>query len=514
MKRSLLLITLFVISLLAFAVRFVDLDRRPMHHDEANQALRSGELLENGVYHYDPEDHHGPSLYYLSVPVAWATAGRHLTDTTEITWRLVPVLFGSGLILLLWFLRDGLGKGGVIGAAVLTAVSPAMVYYSRFYIQEMLLVFFTLAAIAAGWRYARAPSYPSALLTGCCLAMMYATKETAVLAWFSMAVALVAVLISQKDRSQWLARPGFARHVTVALVAAALTHTLFFTSFFTNPGGVLDSVLAYHVYLARGLGDSLHRHPPLYYLELILFHRAGRGPTWTEGFIVGFAVVGAVWAWSRRDASRSTPVTLPRFLAVYSLVLTLTYSLIPHKTPWCLISFLHGMILLAGWAIAECLIWPKGKVGRLLLGTLVVALLVHLGWLAYQANLKFPPDPSNPYAYVETSADLLNLARRVEDISAVAVDGRDMLIEVVTDPYDTWPIPWYLRRHRAGYWNSFADVPREPLPTILITSPLMEQQVPAGIRENYQVEFFGLRPNVLLLVYIRPDAWNAFISRR
>ena len=45
---------------------------RPMHGDEANQAVRTGMLLETGRYDYDPQDHHGPSLYWLTLPVAVA----------------------------------------------------------------------------------------------------------------------------------------------------------------------------------------------------------------------------------------------------------------------------------------------------------------------------------------------------------------------------------------------------------------------------------------------------------
>ncbi len=511
MTRSLLPGILFF-SLIAFLVRFADLDRRPMHHDEGNQAVRSGELLEDGVYHYDPEDHHGPALYYLSLPVAWVTSGRDFNRTTEVTWRLVPVLFGSGLILLLWYLRDGMPKVALITAAALTAVSPAMVYYSRFYIQEMLLVFFTLGAIAAGWRYSRRPSYGWAAVLGLCLALMLATKETAILAWFAMFVALAVMLATDKQSKSWFPRRLPVTHLVVALSVAALTYILFFSSFFSNPIGVLDGLRAYHVYLPRGLGQSLHRHSAYYYLHLLLFYDQGRGPIWSEAFLVGFALIGGVLAWRRPP---TTETRLIRFLAVYAAVLTLTYSLIPHKTPWCLISFLHGMILVAGWGVAESFRTIRGKLTRALLGIAVAAGMIHLGWLAYQANFRYPTDPSNPYAYVETSPDLLNLVQRVDDIAALAPDGQEMLIRVVTDPYNTWPIPWYLRRYpTVGYWNSFADIPPGPLPTILITSPELEEQIPAPIREGYQAEFFGLRTNVLLLVYIRKDIWQAFLARR
>jgi len=46
----------------ALALRLARLDVRPMHHDEANQAVKFGTLLEHGEYRYDAHDHHGPTL--------------------------------------------------------------------------------------------------------------------------------------------------------------------------------------------------------------------------------------------------------------------------------------------------------------------------------------------------------------------------------------------------------------------------------------------------------------------
>ncbi|MGZ4886389.1 MAG: hypothetical protein ACXVJK_01550, partial [Candidatus Aminicenantales bacterium] len=85
---------LFVCAVLgALLVRTVRLDLRPMHHDEANQALKFGDLLERGEYRYDPNDHHGPSLYYLTLPLARVLAGRSLAATSETMLRIVPALF-------------------------------------------------------------------------------------------------------------------------------------------------------------------------------------------------------------------------------------------------------------------------------------------------------------------------------------------------------------------------------------------------------------------------------------
>ncbi len=50
------------------------------------------------------------------------------------------------------------GFGPAALAALFAAVSPAMVYYSRYYIQETLLVAFSFGALVAFCRYLQAPA--------------------------------------------------------------------------------------------------------------------------------------------------------------------------------------------------------------------------------------------------------------------------------------------------------------------------------------------------------------------
>jgi predicted membrane-bound mannosyltransferase len=90
------LVPLVVLGALLF--RLPSLGLRPMHHDEANQAMKFGTLLETGEYRYDPADHHGPSLYYLTWVLA-KTLGRTTTASLdEAMLRLLPALFGAGTV--------------------------------------------------------------------------------------------------------------------------------------------------------------------------------------------------------------------------------------------------------------------------------------------------------------------------------------------------------------------------------------------------------------------------------
>ncbi len=56
----------------AWPIRLPRLATRPMHGDEANQAVKAGVLWKPAIYRYDPDEHHGPSLYWLTLPVALA----------------------------------------------------------------------------------------------------------------------------------------------------------------------------------------------------------------------------------------------------------------------------------------------------------------------------------------------------------------------------------------------------------------------------------------------------------
>ena len=86
---------LALVALAALWLRTHDLARRPMHADEANQAVKLGNLLEHGRYAFDPQDHHGPTLYYATLPVAWLRGETTLATLTETTVRLVPALAGT-----------------------------------------------------------------------------------------------------------------------------------------------------------------------------------------------------------------------------------------------------------------------------------------------------------------------------------------------------------------------------------------------------------------------------------
>lgn len=512
-----------LIAALALAFRLWRLDLRPMHNDEANQAVRCGILLETGEYRYDAIDHHGPALYYFTLPILRLTSGSAFADTTEISFRILPALFGFALVLLTFPLIGVLGRPAALWAAAFAAAGPAMVFFTRFYIQETMLVFFTFGAIVCGWRYVAGGKPAWAVAAGLCLGMMHALKETCVIAYAAMAGAALATAAWNRISNR-IAGPGAGKaddswprprpaHLALAVLAAAAVSVTLFSSLFTYWRGVPDSVLTYFHYIGKAFAPGPHIHPFSFYLGMLTAARYAGGPLWTEGLIVGLAVAGAAAGlFGPAGKQRS----FARFLAIYTILMTLIYSAIPYKTPWTMLSFYHGMTLLAGLGAARIV---RACPNRALKTAAWLALAVgflHLARQSYLANFRYESDPRNPYVYAHTSRGFLKLARRFENLAAAHPLGRNMPVAVVTNPHDAWPLPWYLRGYGAvGYWQDFKDVPADMRPAAIVASMDKTADMDAELRgAGFCNEFYGLRPGTLLSVYIHPDLWSAFLEAR
>jgi len=500
------------VATLALVLRMAQLERRPVHHDEANQAWKAGLLLDTGVYRYDPHEHHGPTLYYLSLPLAWLQSHGRFAGTEIWVYRLLPALCGALLALLVLAAGRALGRGAAAAAALLSALSPALVYYSRFFIQEMLLATFSFGLLLAAARYAARPSGRWALAAGLCLGLMQATKET----WgLAAAAVLLAALLAAPSSALAGLRHGGWRHLLLALGAAAAVSVLLYSSFLTYWRGPLDSVLTYATYLGRGTVDSAdHRHPFGWYLSLLVCRQPFGRFCWGEELIALLAVWGAVVSWIRPGWTGGSPALL-RGLTLYALSLSLAYSLIPYKTPWCLVSFWHAWILLAGVGAAALVSCLRTRAMRLAAIGVLAAGALWLGRGAWLASTRYAADPRNPYAYAQTGTDFLRLAQRLDDLRTCAPDGYGIPVYTLAPPDCTWPLPWYLRRYtRTGYWTAFDPAIVAAPPAVLITTPALAEALPHDWPDRYVQEYYGLRPEVLLTVFIRRDLWDGLLKAR
>jgi len=481
------------ITLIAAAFRFPDLAARPMHADEAVHADKLGELLEHGSYEYSKADYHGPTLYYLALIAARAQGIKRYADLNEVTLRAVPALFGVLLVAAHFLLIPYLGLPVAACAALLTALSPAMVYYSRYFIHETLLELFTFAAMLAVLGYLRRPGAAPVLAAGATFGLMFATKETWIIAAGSM---LAAGIIHMGIAPKRL--PAKARSAVFAIFTFLIVAALFMSSFLAHPRGIVDSILAYRTYFARGAGvNTLHVHPWYFYFERLLYFNA-----WSEALIAVLALVG-IWV------SKG----IGRWLAIYTVLMIAVYCAIPYKAPWNLVGFLHGLILMA--AIGA--VWLGQHAPRSIVLTLVGIGVAHLGWQARAASFPYAADPRNPWVYAHTGTDVFVITGNLAALAAVHPAGLAMPVQIITSQ-NLWPLPWYFRRYSGVRWWNGVSVTASAAPVIIAT-PDMEPGLlhklyelpPPGQRELYVPMFDRyreLRPSVEVRGYVAKSLWD------
>lgn len=135
------LIGCIIITAISIFWRFWQLELKPLHHDEGVNSFFLTTLFKEGVYKYDPANYHGPDLYYI------ALAFSKMFGLNTISIRASVAIFGVLTVVLAFFLKDYLGKIGSLAAAAFLALSPGMVYISRYFIHEILFVFFSFGIV-------------------------------------------------------------------------------------------------------------------------------------------------------------------------------------------------------------------------------------------------------------------------------------------------------------------------------------------------------------------------------
>jgi predicted membrane-bound mannosyltransferase len=183
------LTTLIVLALVldGLVLRLVDLGVRAMHHDESLHATYAWYFAEGRGYVHDPLMH-GPLQFHL------IAAMFKLFGSSEFTARLPAALLGTALIAAPLLLRRWLGGVGTVAAALFLALSPTLLYYSRFARNDIFIALFVVLMVTAIWRYRDDGRFRWLMVLAGVDALMFATKETTYLTEAVMLVYLEVVL--------------------------------------------------------------------------------------------------------------------------------------------------------------------------------------------------------------------------------------------------------------------------------------------------------------------------------
>ena len=174
------------VMVIALGLRLFELSGRAMHYDEAIH-LHYGWKLANsagaflgwpwifGTDYVHSAWMHGPFQIEMTALIFT------IFGDTDFTSRLGYALFGTALVGLPYFLRDHIGRHGALIAAVMLALSPALLYFSRFGRNDIIMMFWAVALFTLMWRYLHGGRRLNLYLASALLALMFASKETAYL---------------------------------------------------------------------------------------------------------------------------------------------------------------------------------------------------------------------------------------------------------------------------------------------------------------------------------------------
>ena len=502
--------TALVILIGASFLRLWDLSAKVLHHDEGVNGSFMVNLYRTGYYHYDPANYHGPSLYYIgeiTTTIGSVFLGKDGLNTFTI--RLVTALFGLGVVWLMFCLSRQIGAFGSLAAASLAAVSSGFVFFSRYFIHEILFIFFTLGTVVALLRYSRTRKPAYFMLAAASLALLGTTKETWIITVAVWAIAIPCTMIWLRIRKAELVedlpfsiaptqvdgeQKGWTRsqlYVNAAVLFAAIWVVLY-SSLFTNfPQGLIDSVRTYGYWFQTSGNANVYDWTK--YLDWLV--GSWSGPSFRIGAELPamafgtFGIVVALWRVRNRFAV---------FTAFWSMGILAAYSLVPYKTPWLALSIVLPFVIMAGYGLEQLYgRWNQRMLAKALLAVAVLGAAEQ----AIDLSLHSYDDESQPYSYAHTRRDFLNLVREIQEIAAGNPAGKDIGITVMSPEH--WPLPWYLRDYpNVGYWGKVVDTTQP----IILAHVDQKAEVDQRFGDKYrEISEHDLRPGNRLVLYLRKD---------
>lgn len=505
------IVLLSVIFLLCVFIRIYRLNDRPMHVDEAVHAVKFGNLLEHNYYRYDPVEYHGPTLNYLTLIPAWIFGESKLADVNEATLRIIPVLCGL-LLLAFLFLLKPFGNELLFSAIIFTGFSSLIIFYNRYYIQESLLVSFSFCAIIMAYQFYRSRKNIFLAVSAFLFALSFASKETNIITVLALLVPIVILRLpgSAKSFNSVLTWKQVLLFITVFIVTAVFL----FTSFLSNPNGALDSINTFVNYFSKAGNNQEHVQPFYYYFSLISF-RTIDGFFFSELVIVIFFLFGFARSLLKVN-SAMVGIGFIKFLALFTLILIFIYSALPYKTPWTMMSFWQGMILIAAFGFAEL----KKFFSKTLWNIFLLLIGIFMFIQSYYTSVIYSSNPENPFVYSHAGKDVKEIKNLLVKVAEVQPENMNTPIYIAASKSDYWPLPWYLRKFPVTSWNEHItdDVYKFP---IIISTPEFESELinklyslpPIGSINLYLPlfeKYMELRPQKEIRGYIRKDYLDNF----
>jgi len=410
---------LISILLIAFFLRFFMLDLRPPHHDEGVNGWFANQVWANGYYHYDPTNYHGPLNIYTLFAFQ-ALLGQNL-----YVLRLPTVLISLLSIYWITLFSSFIGRRTALIAALAMALSPANVFFGRYINIDTSLTF---CAILITWGiiglYQEGKS-KYLWATGMGITGMILIKETYIINIIVFIVAWGVLSFwerffpsqqIQRSKQLWLAKD--LKQVIFTGIGLII---FFYSGTFLDLPGVNGLFQTFQTWLKTGQSSG-HSKPFLY---------------WTTCFFQyeQIAMIGLFLAVRCLFIPSNKWI---RYVSIYGLGMFLVYSIIPYKTPWCIVNLLWPFYFVFGELVANFL---KTKWRNEITITLV-ALFLFSSFLTIRLNFFHYDDNKEPYVYVHTSRDINKFVTPLLKIAKDDNANYNLVGHIIRE--GEWPLPWIL----------------------------------------------------------------------
>jgi len=522
----------FVIALIAVGLRLYKLGGRPMQAGEAAQALVAWHFAQ-GVAQGLPPGQISPLLFTGNM-FLFAVFG-----AGDFLARLVPALSGALLAIGPYFLRQRLGRMGALAASFLLAISPSVLFFSRYLGGEIIVATCALAITWGLFEYLeqRQPKHLYLIAVALALALTAGAGTYTflfVVVSFVLVLALVNRFLSSSEYWQMVLNAWRAarREKGVLRDSGTLLAVLFIllsTSFLLRFSGLQDGIDLFPAWLSA-FPPRVGGHPWYYHLQLLLVY---------EPLILVFGLAAVLYLLRRRDL-------FSLVLAYWSGIALLIYFIAGGRGPGDVLLIVVPLALLASALIGRLLeeIMAKASwMGEGLFLILATPVLVHLGlelggyasrggsnylllamvavfilagllilyWVSFgpeptlragglvlmlvltlvtvgiscNLNYRRGSDPHELIMTAPTSRNLLDLVQTLEFVSSRKGDARSIPVTVHRGAGPV--VAWYLR----DFENiAFVDQLSPSIDTPVVIAPAEEQEPTLGA--NYSGQDFVL----------------------
>ncbi len=180
-----------------------------------------------------------------------------------------------------------------------------------------------------------------------------------------------------------------------------------------------------------------------------------------------------------------------RYLAIYGCGVLLAYSLIPYKTPWCIISILWPFYLLLGSEIEEWSAQAPTELFPAISRLVLVISLAVSAFLSICLNFYRFANQDEPYVYVQTFPDIEILTKPL--LKMAERDSRYYHVRghILLESY--YPLPWMLGDFtQIGYYKK--DEPPERYDADFVVAEVSQmEKIESQLRAEYYKRKFRLR---------------------